>query len=84
MKIYLLGYFDDLHWPSETLNALEIYTEQGLKRRLHEAIINEQLCESTLEDNNLTDTTDCEAMTIRKVIRVFRDDGYTVEERTID
>lgn len=79
MKIYKLCYVEDLR-AREVFNQIELYTAKGLKKRLQQAIAEEQICEETLEEFGLSTETNCENLSIKQVMKIFDADGYTIDE----
>lgn len=79
MKIYKLCYLEDLR-ARETFNQIEIHTEKGLRKRLRQAIDEGQVCPETLEEMGFDENVSIDNLSIKQVMEVFENDGYTIEE----
>lgn len=79
MKIYKLCYCDDMN-QYEVFNHIEIYIEAGLQDCLRQAIENERICNSTMEEWGLDENTNCEEIPADKIVKIFCSDGYECEE----
>lgn len=79
MKLYKMVYIGDEDSPRETFRQTEVMTEYGLKERLRQAIIDEQLCEDTLDHYGLNINTDCQKFLPEEVAEIFDYDGYDID-----
>lgn len=79
MKIYKLCYLDDMR-PWEVFDHIELMTESAFQERLRQAICEEQLNDTTLEEYGLDENTDCGKIPADKIIEIFKSDGYECEE----
>lgn len=75
MKIYLIGYFDDLKWVGEFLQELELVPESRLVDTVKTMINEGRICEDTITDNGY----DVAKMDATQAVEILKDDGYTVE-----
>lgn len=74
LNVYLLAYIDDLHYPSEVFNAIEVIPEDDIIDRLKTAVDEGQVC--CFDDEDLPDFN---TMTPEMAVDIFRHDGYVVE-----
>ena len=79
MKLYLIGYLDDLHWPSEVLNELEIIPEKHLVETVKTMIDEGRICDEIIIDGEYN----LETMDIKTAKQILKDDGYTVKSYII-
>lgn len=79
MKLYLIGYFDDLHYVGEFLNELEIIPEKNLVDTVKTMIDEERICPDTITDYEY----DLSKLNVPMAVRILKDDGYTVKTYTI-
>lgn len=79
MKLYKLVYIGDEDTPIETFRQTEVMTEYGIKERLRQAIIDEQLCPDTLDHYGLNRNTDCQKFLPEEVAEIFEYDGYEID-----
>lgn len=75
MKLYLIGYFDDLHHVGEFLNELEIIPEKDLVDTVKTMIDEERICPDTITDNEY----DLSKLNVAMAKNILKDDGYTVK-----
>ena len=79
MKIYLIGYFDDLHYVGQFLNELELIPEQHLVKTVKTMIAEGRICQVTITDGEYN----LDNINITMAKDILKDDGYTVETYTI-
>lgn len=75
MKLYLIGYFDDLHYVGEFLNELEIIPEKDFVDTVKTMIDEGRICDDTITDNEY----DLSKLNVAMAKNILKDDGYTVK-----
>jgi len=86
MKVYKLYYFcdDSAETNRYVFEQIELLTENGLRKRLRQAIIDEQLGEDTCDRFNLRPDMDLSWYSTKDIIDIFRSDGYEIQESTLE
>lgn len=88
IKVYKMYFFcdDSAETPRYIFEQTDLYSEKGLKTRLKQAVIDEQLNDSTMIEYNLYDITDqaIDKMTTADIIEIFEFDGYDIQEQEIE
>lgn len=79
MKIYLIGYFDDLHYPSEVLNELELIPEKQLVETVKTMIDEGRISDCTITDGEYN----LDNLDTKTAKQILKDDGYTVKSYII-
>jgi len=84
--IYIVDDDNYEEWlPKETFYQTEVLGEKDLRKRLKQAIEDEQLNHSTIIEYDLFGITDnkIESMTAEQIVEIFEYDGYIIDETTI-
>ena len=81
MFLYKLCYIDE---QTDIFDEIEILTDEMLRRRFKNAVIEGQLTEETIAAHNLSADTDFEEMELVDIMDIFDEDGYDIQQIEID
>lgn len=86
MKVYKLYYFcdDSAETNRYVFEQIELLTENGLRRRLRQAIRDEQLGQLTCDEFHLDENTDLSWYSTKDIIEIFKFDGYDIQEYNLE
>lgn len=81
MFLYKLCYIDE---QTDIFDEIEILTDEMLRRRFKNAVIEGQLTEETIAAHNLSVDTDFEEIELCDIMDIFDEDGYDIQQIEID
>ena len=81
MFLYKLCYIDE---QTDIFDEIEILTDEMLRRRFKNAVIEGQLTEETIAAHNLSVDTDFEGIELCDIMDIFDEDGYDIQQIEID
>lgn len=81
MFLYKLCYIDE---QTDIFDEIEILTDEMLRRRFKNAVIEGQLTEETIAAHNLSADTDFEEIELCDIMDIFDEDGYDIQQIEID
>ena len=84
IRVFRLYFFtgDSAETPEYIFNQVEILTDNGLKQRFKQAIMDEQFNDGTIQRFNLSESN-AEQFNADGIAEIFAYDGYSIEQEYI-
>ena len=84
LKVYKLIYLDDLN-SVQTFHQIELFGEEGFRKRFVQAVEEGQICEDTITDGaELSLDTDWTTLPTEDMVEIFDADGYMVGVQEVE